>query len=218
MSHVAEQFSWVPYPTTLPRCPLPIVSCFVSTSPQTILFWVLGKSPLLGPWRGPLFLQQLVTMKGLLFLLWLISGLLRVLQNHFACLRPDPAATTGTRLSLVSSWHGQLARVPRPGKEREIFWPLLSHPSFQPILSYSIFSCPLVLDTGIWPKGLSLSWGSETDHLLLAEKLNFSSGWADFQSSFSGGLGKCPVMPGYLQVAGDVCKATPFFPLSLPHS
>ena len=27
---------------------------------------------------------------------------------------------------------------------------------------------------------------------------------------FSGGPGKSPVMPGYLQVAGDVCKATPF--------
>ena len=28
---------------------------------------------------------------------------------------------------------------------------------------------------------------------------------------FSGGPGKSPIMPGYLQVAGDVCKATPFF-------
>ena len=27
---------------------------------------------------------------------------------------------------------------------------------------------------------------------------------------FSGGPGKSPVTPGYLQVAGDVCKATPF--------
>ena len=32
---------------------------------------------------------------------------------------PDPAATTGTFLSLVFSWCRQLARVPWPGKEQE---------------------------------------------------------------------------------------------------
>ena len=41
----------------------------------------------------------------------------------------DPAATTGTLLSLVSSWHGQLARVPCPVRNR-FYWPLSSSLSF----------------------------------------------------------------------------------------
>ena len=111
-------------------------------SPQTILFWVLDKSPLLGPWRGPPFLQQLATMKGLPFLLRLISGLLRVLQDHLACLIPDPVAATGTRLSLVSSWHRQLTRVPWPGKEKEILLTPFISPLFSthPILFYFFLS------------------------------------------------------------------------------
>ena len=55
-SHVAEQFSWVPLPSCpAPGCPFPIKSLALSTcvSPQTIHFWVLDKSPLLGPGRGP---------------------------------------------------------------------------------------------------------------------------------------------------------------------
>ena len=71
------------------------------------------------------------------------------------------------------------------------------------------FSSPLVLDAGIWLKGLSLSWGLETDHLLLAENSNSGSVLVWFlvgpssSPPFSGGP------------AGDVCKATPFAPLSL---
>ena len=56
-SHVAEQFSWVPL---LPYCsspgsPFPIKSLALSVhvSPQTIHFWVLDKSPVSGPGRGP---------------------------------------------------------------------------------------------------------------------------------------------------------------------
>ena len=133
------------YPTLLLSAQVPSSNSLLlcqHMSPQTILFWVLGKSPLLGPWRGPLFLQQLVSMKGLPFLLWLICGLLRVLQNYLACLRPDPAAATGTRLSLVFSWHGQLARVPRPDKEREIFLTPFISPLFSthPILFYFFLS------------------------------------------------------------------------------
>ena len=54
-SHEAELFSWVPLPScSPPRCPFPIKSLALSAhvSPQTIHFWVLGKSPVSGPGRG----------------------------------------------------------------------------------------------------------------------------------------------------------------------
>ena len=56
VSHVAEQFSWVPLPCcSLPRHPFPIKSFALSAhvSPRTIHFQVLDKSPLWGPGRGP---------------------------------------------------------------------------------------------------------------------------------------------------------------------
>ena len=134
-----------------------------------------------------------------------------------------PAAVTGTFLSLVSSWRRQLARVSRLGKEQETLLTSLPFPlSFLsltlPILPH--FSSPPVPDAGIWSKGLSLSWGLETDHLLLAENSNSSSGlvWVLVGPSssppFSGGPGQSPIRPEYLQVTEDVCKATPFAPLS----
>ena len=55
-SHMAEQFSWVPLPyCSLPRHPFPIKSLALSAhvSPQKIHFWVLDKSPVSGPGRGP---------------------------------------------------------------------------------------------------------------------------------------------------------------------
>ena len=55
-SYVEEQFSWVPLAyCSPPGQPFPIKSLALSTcvSPQTIQFWVLDKSPLLGPGRGP---------------------------------------------------------------------------------------------------------------------------------------------------------------------
>ena len=60
-SQVAELFSWVLLPyCSPPRCPFPIKSLALSArvSPQTIHFWVLDKSPVLGPGRGSSFLQQ----------------------------------------------------------------------------------------------------------------------------------------------------------------
>ena len=57
VSHVAEQFSWAPWPScSLPGRPFPIMSLTLSArvSPRTIPFWVLDKSPLSGPGRGPL--------------------------------------------------------------------------------------------------------------------------------------------------------------------
>ena len=56
-SHVAEQFSWVPWPYCSPHgYPFPIKSLALSADvfPQTIHFWVLDKSPVSGPGRGPL--------------------------------------------------------------------------------------------------------------------------------------------------------------------
>ena len=55
-SPVAKQFSWVPLPyCSPPGCPFPIKSLALSAhvSPRTIRFWVLDKSPVLGPARGP---------------------------------------------------------------------------------------------------------------------------------------------------------------------
>ena len=55
-SHMAEQFSWIPLPSSPPpKFPFTIKSFALSThvSPQTIHFWVLYKSPLLSLGRGP---------------------------------------------------------------------------------------------------------------------------------------------------------------------
>ena len=56
VSEGAEQFSWVPSPScSPPGFPFPIKSLALSAhgSPWTIHFWVLDKSPVLGPGRGP---------------------------------------------------------------------------------------------------------------------------------------------------------------------
>ena len=53
---MAELFSWVLLPyCSPPGCPFPIKSLALSAhvSPRTIHFWVVGRSPLLGPGRGP---------------------------------------------------------------------------------------------------------------------------------------------------------------------
>ena len=56
MSHVAEQFCWVPLPyCSPPGSPFLIKSLALSAhvSPQIIYFWVLDKNPPLGSGRGP---------------------------------------------------------------------------------------------------------------------------------------------------------------------
>ena len=55
-SHVTELFSWVPLPyCSPPGCPLPKKSLALPAhvSPRTIHFWVLDKSPVLGPGSSP---------------------------------------------------------------------------------------------------------------------------------------------------------------------
>ena len=56
VSHLAEQFFWVPSPScSPPGRPFPIKSLALSAcvSSQTIHFWVLDKSPLSGPGKAP---------------------------------------------------------------------------------------------------------------------------------------------------------------------
>ena len=69
-SHEAEQFSWAPLPyCSPPRGPFPIKSLALSASmsPWTILFRVLGKSPLLGPWKGSPFLQHISNLIAIIY-------------------------------------------------------------------------------------------------------------------------------------------------------
>ena len=55
VSHMAEQFSWVPFSCCSLNVPFPIASSLsVRVSPGTIHYWVLEKSPLSGPGKGPL--------------------------------------------------------------------------------------------------------------------------------------------------------------------
>ena len=154
------------------------ISCFFSTCVSwDNSFLSVRQEPSFRPWKGSPFLQQMATLVGT-FLHWDwhldhsgYSG--ASLPAH----RPDPAVATGILLSLVSSWHGQLARVPWLIRNKRLYWPLPLPLSFLsltlPILPP--FSSTPFLDTGIWSKGLSLSWRLETDHLLLAENSNSGS-------------------------------------------
>ena len=63
-SHVAEQSSWLPSPCCSPTgCPFPGKSLALSAcvSAWTIHFWVLDKSPFMGPGRGPTFCNNATT-------------------------------------------------------------------------------------------------------------------------------------------------------------
>ena len=141
-------------------------------SPQTIHFRVLDESPVSGPGRAPPSCNKWRLWWGLFFAETDILTT-RGTRASLPANGPDPAAATGTLLSLVF-WCGQLARVPRPVRNKRLHWPLslplsflcLALPILPPLPS------PPVLDPGIWSKGLSLSWGLETDHLLLAENSN----------------------------------------------
>ena len=66
-SHVTELFFWVPLPyCSPPRCPFPIKSLALSArvSPQTIHFWVVDKSPVSGPGRGPPSCNNYAAIRG----------------------------------------------------------------------------------------------------------------------------------------------------------
>ena len=54
-----KQFSWVPLPCySPPRLPVKPFALSVCVSPQTIFFWVLDKSPFLGPRSGSLLVTS----------------------------------------------------------------------------------------------------------------------------------------------------------------
>ena len=97
-SHAAEQFSWVPLPyCSPPGCPFPIKSLALSAhvSPRTIHFWVLDKSPVSGPGRGPpscnnyhnrpLIQQWKPKTKYLLKLLRFLYRLFSLLEQVISC-------------------------------------------------------------------------------------------------------------------------------------
>ena len=123
MSHAAEQFSWVSLPCcSPPGGPFPIKSLALSAhmSPQTIHFQVLGKSPVLGPGRGPLSCNTSSEYLGLISFRidWLallaVQGTLKsLLQHHnskasvlrhsvfFMVQLSHPYVTTGKTIALT---------------------------------------------------------------------------------------------------------------------
>ena len=105
-------FTWVPFPNKK--------SCMVSTCVfSDNSFLRLDKDP----WKGSPFLQQMATLMGVLRWDWHPdhSG---YSEASLPVNGPDTAATTGTLLSVVSSWCGQLARVPQPVRNKRLYWPL----------------------------------------------------------------------------------------------
>ena len=88
-SHMAEQVSWVPLPyCSPPGWPFPIQSLALSAHVylQTIHFWVLDKSPLLGPGRGPPFCNS-VTYEIHLYYLYNFSIHLNFFKNEILFLK-----------------------------------------------------------------------------------------------------------------------------------
>ena len=86
-----------PYLLRSTRVPFPIKSLALSAhvSPWTTDFWVLDKSPVSGPGRGPPFCNKWATLAGL-FSLRLTSWPLGVLKGQLACQWTRPSGCTGT--------------------------------------------------------------------------------------------------------------------------
>ena len=128
-SHVAELFSWVPLPScSPPRCPFPIKSLALSShvSSQTIHFWVLGKSPVSGPGRGHPSCSKWWLWRELFFIATDIMTT-RGTQVQLACQWTRPSGSLNWDPFVpVSSWCGQLARVPWPVRNKRLYWPLSS--------------------------------------------------------------------------------------------
>ena len=155
--------------------------------------------------KGPPFFTgaDIQTAQGTLGPARLLTDLTQRLQLGLVCPWSPPDA---------DNWPG----CPDWVRNKRFCWPLSSHCSYN--LSHPILSCPRVLDEGIWSKGHRLSWGLETDHLLLQRTRILVLVGPSSSPSFPRGPGKSPIMPEYLQVAEDVCKSIPFIPLSLPDS
>ena len=186
-------------------------------SPRTILFPSVRQEPTLVALEGAPLPTTTGNHERPPFLLQLTSAALMNADNHSRYSRtsspadrPDPAAATGTCLSLVSLWCGQLARVHWSGKEQEIllttFISLLFYNPSYPIL---FFPAPRswTQESGqrssAWAEDLRLTTSSwQRTWILVLVGPNSSPPLEAREKSRT---------PGYLQVAGDICKATPFF-------
>ena len=172
---MAEQFSWVTLHCCFPPwCLLPVKSLALPARVSSDnSFLSVRQEPAFGALEGAPLSTTTADHKGTPpppLLLGLTSRLLGGTQDQLVCWRIWPSCCNW------DPFFPNLASVPWLVKEQEIFVdPFYLTPLFN--LSNPSFSHPLVLDAGIWSKGLSLSWGLETDHLLLEENLNFGSGW-----------------------------------------
>ena len=216
-SHAAEQFSWIPLPTALhlgalPNKSLALSACLSSDNS----FLSVRREPSFGPWKGFPFLKQMATTKGhLLHWYWHLdhSG---YSGASLPANGPDPGAATGTLFPglLLMQTTGQSAPT---GKEQETLLTSLLFPLSFFSLALPIVPVFLIPIPWSWTQefGQRASAWAEDWRLITAswERTWFPLGPSS-SPPFSGSPGESPVMPGYLQVAGDVCKSTPFAPLS----
>ena len=152
---VQEQCPWFPEESSSPGFPYPPalhpgalpngISYFVSTCVSSDnSFPSVRQEPGFGPWKGSPFLLLVGTL-----LPWDWhpdhSG---YSETSLPANGPDPAATTGTLLSLVSSWRRQLVRVPRPVRNKTL---LSSFPFPLSFLSLALPILPVfrVLDSNL---------------------------------------------------------------------
>ena len=192
-------------------------------SPQKILFPSVRQEPTLVALEGGPLPTTTGNHEGTPFLLQLTSAALTSADNHSGYSRtsspangPDQAAATGACLSLVSSWCRQLSWVHWSGKEQEILLTTFISPLFStpPILSYFFLSPS--------PGHRNLVKGSQPELRIgdwsppLGRELEFWF-WLGQVPVLLWKPGKSPVTSGYLQVAGDMCKAI-LFSLCLPRS
>ena len=167
LSILWEQFSWVPWPYFfLPGHPFPIKYLALSAhvSCQTIHFRVLDKSPVSGPGRGPPSCNKWWRWQGFFFTV--IDILTSWGTEGPPC--PPMDQTQWPQLWPFCHWSRSDPRVPWLGKEKETLLTSLPFPLTFLSLTLPILplvSSPLVLDSGIWSKGLSLGWGLETELL-----------------------------------------------------
>ena len=91
----------LPYPAALhPGALSNKISCFVSTCVSSDnSFPSVRQEPSFRPWKGSLFLQQMVNLVGFFF----AETDVLTAQASLPANEPDPVAETGTFLSLVSS-------------------------------------------------------------------------------------------------------------------
>ena len=150
VSHVAEQFSWVPLPyCSPPGCPFPIKSLALSAhvSPWTIHFRVLDKSPVSGPGRGPPSCNKWQLWRGLFFtetdilITWGTQGPAWLSMDHWDPFVPGLllTQTTGQSAPTGKDQETLLTSLPFPFSFLFLTLPILPH-----------FSSPLILDAGIW--------------------------------------------------------------------